>query len=444
MSFLFRKREAPAEQPEQSQKEETESASKTSANLNTDRDICISKLRQVLAPGQKEKGAVLKLHLENYKLVNDTFGYEYAEEMLGQIIEYLKKVSGGAVYRYMGVEFLLIMEQCGYSKALDLADKITERFYNVWTVNKVDCVCSISGGIAFFPGYTESYQELIKMLDHAVLESSASGLNKFTVYDNKLREKMIRKQKIAFSIQESLKKDDVEIRYRPTWHVPEQKFTRAECTYRIFIPEIGIVQAYEFLPIAEDSGQICDINYYAIQKVCAFIESLIKKGKQFESIAVPISPVMFLQEKFLDKVQDLLYRYQIPEKKLALELSESVLISTFPNVDSVMQGLSDMGVELVLNDFGTGYSGINNILSLPVDVLKLERMFIFQLETNPPSGYVIQGLIQIARNLGVKLIAEGVETEKQLALLKEYGCEYQQGFYYSATVEAEELEGMLS
>lgn len=438
MGFIFGKRQPQPDPPELKEVLESAIKIKDEEPQNRDQLLCRAKIDLVLL-AKKPKGIVMKIHLENYKLVNDTFGFAYAEEMLNQILKFFQEVSGVTVYHYIGVEFILVLDQWSLGEAVELSETISQRFFSVWTVNKVDCLCSISGGMVRYPDYGENSKNLMSLLDHAIMQATRAGVNQVLVYDEMMCQKFQRRKKLVYSIQNALDNDDVELRYRPTWNTKEKKFTRAECTYRLFIPEIGIVHAQEFLPVAEDSGQICEINFYAIQRVCEFITSLTRQGKEFESIAVQISPVMFLQERFLETMRRTIQMYQIPYKKLALELSESVLVSSFPNVNDVLQELSIMGVELVLNDFGSGYSGINNVLSIPVDVLKLERMFVWQLENNPRSCHVIKGLIQIAQNLGIKLIAEGVETENQVNLLSEYKCGYEQGFYYSATVEDMEL-----
>ena len=208
---------------------------------------------------------------------------------------------------------------------------------------------------------------------------------------------------------------------------------------RVFIQGIGLIGAGEFLPIAEDSGQIRAIGYYALEQVGRCIAELTEAGKEFDSICMPVSPILFLQENFLDEVSRIMETYHIPAGKLALELDESALGSAYLNINIIMQELSDMGVELVLNGFGSGYTPISSILDLPVQTLKLERMFVWQLETEPRSASIFGGLIQIARDLGLHIIAEGVETENQLNALNKFGCEYQQGFYYAPTMNQDVL-----
>ena len=212
---------------------------------------------------------------------------------------------------------------------------------------------------------------------------------------------------------------------------------------RIFIQGIGLVGAAEFIPIAEDSGQIRAVGYYALEHAGHFIQELIQAGKEFESICIPVSPILLVQEDFLDKVNDVLTRYEIPEGKLALELDDEALSSVYINVNIIMQELSSMGVELVLNHFGSGCAPVTSVLDLPINTVKLERMFVWQLENNPASVCIAGGLIQIARDLDLRIIAEGVETENQIKALNHYACAYQQGFYYAPTMEKDVLMKVL-
>ena len=197
--------------------------------------------------------------------------------------------------------------------------------------------------------------------------------------------------------------------------------------------------AAEFMPIAEDSGQIRAIGYYALDHAGKCISELMNTGREFDSICIPVSPVLLVQEDFLDQVTKILEIYQIPKGRLALEVDDSALSNVYLNVNITMQELSDMGVELVLNNFGSGCAPVSSILDLPINTVKLERMFVWQLETNPKSASIAGGLIQIARELGIHIIAEGVETENQLNALNNYQCEYQQGFYYAPTMEQDVL-----
>lgn len=385
------------------------------------------------------KGVVLKLYIENFKRLNDVFGYNYCEELLSQIIQYLKEKTQFPVYRSIGVEFIIILEGYTQGRASALADEILEQFDHVWKINDTDCLCSIQIGMCSYPGHAFSANEMMKLLDQAVSKASEYGPNQSVIYDTSLHTSYLRRKRIGLYLKTAIEKNEIDVRYRPTYDIVRQKFNRAEYYMRIFIQGLGMVSSNEFLPIAEDSGQIRAVEYFALNQVGSCIADLIAAGKDFESISLPISSILFLQEDFLDEIKRIIETYHIPRGKLALDIRESALTTAYLNINIMMQELSELGVELILNEFGSGYSGITTILELPVNTLKLERMFIWQLETNPKSEHIIDGLIHIARHLDLNIIAEGVETEHQAKILTESGCNLQQGFYYSPTISKEVL-----
>ena len=406
------------------------------------RAACMNRLETILG-APSSKGVVLKLYLENFKSLNKTFGYEYCEELLSQITGYLTELAEGNIYRYIGVEFIVVLEQFSEGQASDLADEILERFGNVWKIRDVDCLCSAQIGLCSYPGHATAVDELIKRLDLAVASAAECGPNQMSVYDSNMHTQFVRRQAIAMYLQTALEKHELEVRYRPTYNLKEGRFTRADSYMRIFIQGIGLVGAGEFLPIAEDSGQIRAIGYYALDHAGQCIADLIASGKEFDSICIPVSPILLVQEDFIDQVRLVIEKYDIPERKLALEIDDSALSSVYLNVNITMQELYDMGVELVMNNFGSGCAPVTSILDLPVHTVKLERMFVWQLETNPKSASIAGGLIQIAKELGIHISAEGVETENQLNALNSYSCEYQQGFYYAPTMELDVLKKVL-
>ena len=352
------------------------------------------------------KGVVMKVYLQNFKSLNKSFGYDYCEELLSLITAYLKEAAHGNVFRYIGVEFMIVLEDAREGQACDLAAQILERFGHVWTVWELDCVCSAQIGICSCPAYGADMTSVLKNLDAAVSAAEEYGPNQYAVFDSKLHEQVLRRQAIARYLQTALEKNEIEVRYRP---------------------------------IAEDSEQIRAVGYYALEDAGRLIARLMEEGKEFESICIPVSPLLLTQEDFIDKVEDVITRFHIPSGKLALELDDTALSSVYLNVNITMQELAHLGVELVLNHFGSGCVPVTGILDLPVNTVKLERMFVWQLETNPSCAAIAGGLIQIAKNLNIHIIAEGVETENQFNTLNGYECEYQQGFYYAPTMEKETL-----
>lgn len=401
---------------------------------------CFEMLSTVLSDqSRRQEGTVVKFYIENFKRLNEVFGYDYCEELLQQILDYLKATTGQEILHFIGVEYMVILDQTSTGQAQTLCQKVLDRFEQVWKVGTTDCICSIQIGICSYPDHATTADEMLKCLDLAVSKSSEYGPNQLQVYDTTLHQQFIRRQTIAMNLNEALEKQEIEVRYRPTYHTEKKKFVRAELYLRIFVKGLGMIGAPEFLPIAEDSGQIRAVEYFALEKTGACIAEMMKNGIEFESLTTRISPVMFLQEDFLNQVQDIMNRYQIPAGKMGLEISENVYTTASLNVNVILQQLSDMGVEIILNDFGSGLGSISSILELPVNALKLERMFIWQVENNDKAGILIEGLIRTAQSMGLKIIAEGVETTRQLEILSKAECVYQQGFYYAPTVEKDAL-----
>ena len=331
-----------------------------------------------------------------------------------------------------GVEMVALLDGRDMTDAIRISGEVLERFSHSFRVGETRCLCKAQIGLLEYPGLAQTPEDALLYLDRAVREAENCGQNRYLVYDSEMHAEYVRRHTIAVSLREALTSGAVEVRYRPTYQVREKRFTRAEFYMRIFIPGIGMVGSQEFMPILEETGQVTELEYYALEK-----------GNDFESVALPISADLLLQEYFVEKVKEALDRYEIPVGKLALEITENVLTSAYMEADRVLRALKDLGVEIILNNFGTGYSGISSILDLPVDVLKLERLFIWELETNERAADLIDGLISIADKLGLGIIAEGVETQHQVDLLNLFGCPYQQGFYYVPTVEAEVLSRVL-
>lgn len=403
------------------------------------RHDCARKLQQLLGD-ERCSGAVLMFHLENLNLITETFGNAYVKKLLDMIAEECERLTESRAYRYIGGRFVLILDGCSEERAQQVTDEITEHFFNAWRVGGVDCVCNMYGGITFFPGHTQEPMQLLSHLAAAVEESRHTGVNRFVLYDSALKEKLSYKQRLAHALENALEDDLLEMRYRATYHITQQRYVRAECRLRLNVPDLGLVDAADFMPIAERTGQACAFGYHALERVCALIRRLLRAGREFEGIAVPVSPLMFFQEDFPDLLGSIMARFNIPRHMLGIEFSENTLLRNYPSIDTVISELQDLGVELILGDYGTGSSGVDSVLRLPVDVLKISRSLIWQLESEPRACELVRGLLAMGQHLNIKMIAAGVETENQYQLLEEYGCLYEQGFYYTPTTDAAGLE----
>lgn len=411
--------------------------------LKLRREESVLFLEKVLAnPAERKKTALFKLTLEDFKQFNNTFGYRYGDLLLEQVAAYLSSFQGAQVWRISGVEFLLALCDIAYSKADELSTEIASRFDDTWNIEDMDCICAVNIGM-IFPALPEtSVQRVLEILDYATRESLAKGQNVPVLYDEELAGVERRTRLLAKQLKDMLACDEennLQVYFRPTIRSADGCAVRAESYLRLYNPEYGTIGVATLMPIAEESGIACALNIYILRKACAQISKMLKAGCDFENVTVPLSAVQFLQKDFAKMVEKLLAEYEIPAEKLAFEITESTLINSFAQISEMLQIVSDMGIETILSDFGTGYSGVTNILDLPVKTLKLDRLFVYRMNDDDRCCAVIEGLIAMAHKLGMKVIAEGVESQRQKDLLESYGCDYQQGFYYSPTLPAEEL-----
>lgn len=436
---VFAKKGTGAE--EEDVKRASQELSKQQSRKENDNKACYSHLEAQFL--MKNHGVVLKLYIENFKRMNDLFGLEYCDELLEVILKYLEQKTGCMVYRYVGVEFIVIMKNRTIADASWLVEQLTERFNESWTIKGTDCLCSVQIALCAYPGYASNVSELLKCLDMAVSHGTEKGSNQTIIYDQEVHDRFVRRQMIAKYLNTAITKGETEVSYRPIYDREKKGFSRAEFQMRIFVPDLGMVDASEYLPVAEDTGQIRQVEYYALDRAAAAVSGLLKKKRHFESIALPISSMLLLQGDFLQEVSRVIETYEIPKKKLAIEIDEYAAVTSYAKLTVLLQGLSWMGTELILNNFGSGSTGLDRIFDLPVDVLKFNRTFVGELENSTKFAPVIGGLVQIALKMKKKVIAEGVETQRQREFLDKFGCTMQMGSYYSPVIPEKELLSVL-
>ena len=202
------------------------------------RPLCLEKMEEAIrGEGKKKKGAIIKLYIENFKLFNDTFGYDYGGLLLEEIARFMAGTLNADVYRYAGVEFISIMEGASFTQASEAVERVLERFESTWRINDLDCMCAVDMGVVLYPERAQSAEEAAKHLDLAVSESASKGQNQYTFYNQELEDKICRKQIIAQNIKNAIKSGEgIEVRYRPTFNLERQQFSRSEVYLRLFSP----------------------------------------------------------------------------------------------------------------------------------------------------------------------------------------------------------------
>lgn len=396
----------------------------------------------VLVSSEQEIHAVYFVDLDNFKTVNDTLGHEYGDALLVKTAQLLSSILGsdGMLARAGGDEFLLFKENIASKEhAVEFASQIIDSFKNPLYLEGEVVYVSMSIGISIYPENGTSPNALIKNSDIAMYKSKDTGKNKFTLFDSKMEEELNRNTIIIEILRNAIDNKEIYIQYQPQMELGSNNIIGFEALMRIRSERLGYLRPNEFIPIAEESGLIIELSSWLIREACRFNKRLIDMGAKPRPVSVNISSVQINRPGFVPLLSEILKETELPPQYLELEITESTLVSSIMDATMLLKSLQELGVKVSLDDFGTGYSSLNYLTKMPINTLKIDKSFIDNICYSDKDSYIAQSIIQLAHSLDIKVIAEGVEHEEQLTLLRDQRCDIVQGFIYSAPLHPNAL-----
>jgi diguanylate cyclase (GGDEF)-like protein/PAS domain S-box-containing protein len=412
------------------------------------RFLSLDRLAQMLKEAKRaeKQVAVLFLDLDDFKKVNDTLGHQVGDELLIEAATRLKAAvrDDDVVGRLGGDEFILLLNQMANSSIIaHMAEKILEQFRSPFLLNGRTLVATASIGVAVYPIDGLTPEVLLKQTDAAMYHSKEQGRNTYNFYTQKMNEDVARRLLIEEQLRSALSKNEFHVCYQPLVDLKKREIVGAEALLRWNNEVMGSVQPDEFIPIAEQTGLIVAIGRYVLEQavICASIWR--KKYAPCFQVAVNISPRQFRDAELLEYIEALLVQYDLPAAGLELEITEGVLMTGHAMVDKALSDLHRMGIDISMDDFGTGYSSLSYLRSYPFDTLKVDKSFIDDITVDQADLQLVGAAIAMGQVLGLKIIAEGIETEEQYQLLVAQQCDYGQGYLFSKPVPADEFEKML-
>ncbi|MHB8128150.1 MAG: bifunctional diguanylate cyclase/phosphodiesterase, partial [Mobilitalea sp.] len=396
----------------------------------------------VSSPAEHKIHAVYFLDLDNFKTVNDTLGHEYGDSLLVKTAQMLTSILGsnGMLARAGGDEFLLFKENISSKDcAVDFASQVIETFRSPLDLDGEIVYVSMSIGISIYPENGISPNALIKNSDIAMYKSKDTGKNKFTIFDRKMEEELNRNTLIIEVLRNAIDNQEVYIQYQPLIELKSNNVIGFEALMRIRSDRLGNITPDEFIPIAEESGLIIELSSWLLREACIFNKKLIDRGATPRPVSVNISSVQINRPGFVALLSDILVETQLPPQFLELEITESTLVSSIMDATKLLNNLQNIGVRVSLDDFGTGYSSLNYLTKMPIDTLKIDKSFIDNICFSNKDSCIAESIIQLAHSLDIKVVAEGVEHEDQLTLLRAQRCDIIQGFIFSAPLHPSAL-----
>ena len=407
------------------------------------RTLFTEKLTEILEENADEHmAAVLFLDLDRFKLVNDTFGHDAGDLLLKVVAERLQRCvrQGDIVSRFGGDEFTIVLNRIkSFSAVEGIASKIHETLSRPFVFLGKEMHVSTSIGISMFPNDGDDIGVLLKNADIAMYRAKEKG-NCYEFYEKKMEVDVARRLGIENDLRGAIERDEMLVFYQPQEDLQTGRLIGMEALVRWQHPKRGMVNPMEFIPLAEETGQIFELGEWVMKTACAQLKAWLDRGQAPIRVAVNLAGRQLDKGDIAERVAETLRETGLPAEHLELEITESTIMENAEEVIDTLEQLKKMGVKLAIDDFGTGYSSLNYLKRFPIDLLKIDRAFVSDITTDKVDADIVTTIIALAHSLGVKVIAEGVETELQKEFLTKEKCNYMQGYYLGKPVPADIFE----
>jgi diguanylate cyclase (GGDEF)-like protein len=386
--------------------------------------------------------AVLYLDLDSFKMINDTMGHAHGDELIKLVSERLVSIirRSDSIARIGGDEFLILVQnRADENSAATIASRLNEAFRHHFDLagNEVHITASI--GIAFYPADGADAETLIKNADIAMYAAKEKGKNKYELCTPVMKNSLLENMELTNQLYRAVGRKEFELHYQPQVDINSGMIVGFEALIRWNHPEWGMIPPGKFISIAEKTGLILPIGEWVLKNACRQMKQWHDQGFQRVPVAVNLSVRQFMDYDLVGMVSRVLRETGLEPGYLELEITESILMEDTKSIAKTLHQMDQMGVKISIDDFGMKYSSLNYLKQIPIHRLKIDMSFVQGIAVNPKDEIIIDGIITLAKNLGIDVLAEGVETLPQLDFLKNARCFIVQGFYLFKPMTAEKI-----
>jgi len=385
--------------------------------------------------------AVLFIDLDHFKYVNDTLGQSIGDQLLIEFSKRIKSVlrDEDTASRASGDEFIVILPGINENSAANIAGRLLNAISAPYQIHQHELITTASIGIAIYPNDGNSMESLYKNADTAMHQAKQTGRNNFRFFTQKMQENTERHLQLANALRFAIERNQLQLHYQPQVSVDNGHISGVEALLRWQHPDFGAIPPSEFIPIAENTGQITKIGEWVLRGAIKQMKAWLENHLPVPIIAVNLSAQQFRDAKFPELVASILEEEGLPHNYLELELTEAVAMDDPEAAVQIMDRLDSFGIRMSIDDFGTGYSSLSYLKRFKIYKLKIDQSFVHDITDDAEDKAIVTAIINMATSLGMRTIAEGVETAGQLAFLRLQGCDEVQGYYFSKALTASQL-----
>ncbi|WP_298441164.1 EAL domain-containing protein [uncultured Ferrimonas sp.] len=395
---------------------------------------------------QSKPFCLMLFDLDNFKRVNDSLGHGAGDQLLCHVASRLKgKLPKQSIlHRLGGDEFAIVFEEdIQIARSARRAEAVLKTFEQPYTIEHQQHYISASMGLVHFPDDDNNTQSLLRKADLAMYHAKSQGGNRYQFFSEELNKQAMSRMNLEGLMRQGLKENWYEIHYQPKVNGDSYAICGMEALVRLRHPEQGLISPAQFIPLAEESNLIIEIGELVLKQACFTTKKLLDEGYFEGRVAVNLSSKQLNMPNLPEQVERILELTQLPAHHLELEITESAVIEQPERAKETLLELQNLGVSLALDDFGTGYSSLAYLKQLPLNTLKIDKSFVDDISTSLEDKSMVDSIITIARNLGLTVVAEGVEHESQVTVLQQLHCEMIQGFLFSKPVQESELHKLV-
>lgn len=409
------------------------------------RRLLQDRMRQAIEGGRREghQVAIMFLDLDKFKHINDSLGHPAGDQLLREIAQRLSDSvrAMDTVARLGGDEFTVVLSEIhNLNDVVHVAEKILDRIQKPVVLEGFAMHVTTSIGITLFPGDGTDINDLLRNADLAMYHSKSLGRNNFQFYTEEINQKALSHVDLERRLRKAIDSESFVLHYQPQVSIQTGEITGIEALVRWVTVDQGVVPPNEFIPLAEETGLIEPIGEWVLQRALKEASRFMDIVKNPVKVAVNLSAYQFKRaDRLKSRIREIIDASGLDPSLIELELTESMLVDNVQGTIETLNELRLMGITLAIDDFGTGYSSLNYLKRFPIDILKIDRSFVHDLQTNPNDAAITAAIVAMGHQLKLKVVAEGVENRAQLAFLKGCKCDYYQGYFFSAPVPIDRL-----